>query len=183
MRGRILFFLMGSGGLILVALRLTPGPHSTPRVSPPHDVSEGKAVAELLRTNGTKHTASTGRKRPVTDGEMGFGDFTANTLRSLPRLSSLREKGRDFHLPPPELMDSNEAFAEIAEKMRRDPRLIPEGLEFYRACAASDSLTAIRAVCLRHLKDAIHRTKSAFPLDDSQFSEIVKRVADELPRE
>jgi hypothetical protein len=110
-----------------------------------------------------------------------FVSYLETSFSRLPTLSSLKlGKDGDFHHVPPQVIESSEIFGEIADRLKRSPQLIKDGLRFYAACALNEQLvTSIRAVCARNLKDWSKKSR----IDTSQvvIPENIERIANVIP--
>ena len=112
-----------------------------------------------------------------------FAKAANEALGTMPKTAEILAKNTDFHYAPAEILDGTAAFAAIWDSLKQNPELAPQGLGFYRDCAKDEQApTAIRAVCLRHMKDLAARTQTG-PIDESEFPELVRRVADKMPSE
>ncbi len=151
------------------------------------DASSPEKIAEVP----LKRNAAPGR--PVTTpvleaaGPKGtFSEFqklTADTLDRLPRTEDVRRNSRgDVHFNPPELMDASPSLGRIATTLRESPELIPQGIDFYRDCARrDDTLTAIRVLCLRHLRFWVKQQPEITEVDPRDYPEDLWKLAESLP--
>lgn len=125
---------------------------------------------------------SAARPTPTPASEEPFAEFSRETLQKLPTVDQVRSRTSDFHRPPLELSEGAHLIAQVENRLRAEPRLAREGMEFYRKCALEESvLTALRAVCLRSLKDWAKKAKLKELVRKDEYSERLHFIADQLP--
>ena len=72
-------------------------------------------------------------------------------------------------------MESGLALGRIAEKVARDPALLPQAIEFYAECAGAEELAqTVRALCLARYR---HHSGIRLPPGESPIPEAVVRLA------
>ncbi len=112
-----------------------------------------------------------------------FQKVTAETLASLPKVEDLRGRtDAEVHHSPPELMAVSPSLGRIAQTLREAPELIPQGIEFYDACARRDDiLTAVRVLCLRNLNYWTRQMPDVMQLEANDYPEDLWKIVESLP--
>ena len=122
--------------------------------------------------------------RPLPDispEELAFRQRSNQVLEDFPKKSILKERGRDQHKPPKELVEASSELGTIEDLLDKNPNLAKEGLRFYRKCALKDELlTSLRALCLHNLKTRAEKTGFDKRIRWSEFPDNLHRIADKL---
>lgn len=117
----------------------------------------------------------------ISSEELAFRQRAQRVLEDFPKKSILKERGRDPHKPPRELVDASNELGTIEDLLDKNPELVKEGLRFYRKCALTNELlTSLRALCLHNLKT--RATASGFDkrIRWNEFPDHLHRIADKL---
>ncbi|NDD91834.1 hypothetical protein EBZ37_07090 [bacterium] len=106
-----------------------------------------------------------------------FKKLTQTTLNSLVQQEELRKLStEELHTFPQILLKSAVELGKIAEKITKDPSLVPEAIEFYSRCAGAREIAqSIRALCLARYQHHSRATKGdhqALPAGDIPESVI-----------
>lgn len=102
-------------------------------------------------------------------------------LGGLPRRSDLRPSTKQGGSTSAGLLAASSGLGAISQSLRADTSLIADGLDFYRACVASDDiLVAVRAVCLKNLRYWTSRSRSTANTEEGSYPEQIKELADRL---
>lgn len=122
--------------------------------------------------------------RPLPDissEELAFRERAQQIIEDFPRKNILKEKERDLHKPPRELIEAGNELGALEDLLDKNPNLIKEGLRFYRRCALTDDLlTSLRALCLHNLKIRSHKSGFDKRIRWSEFPAYLHRIADKL---
>ncbi|NBX92941.1 MAG: hypothetical protein EB078_11020 [Proteobacteria bacterium] len=117
----------------------------------------------------------------ISKEEVAFRERTVEALRGFPRKDILKEKGRDLHTPPKELVEASQELGIIEDMLDKTPSLLSEGLKFYKECALSEELlTPLRALCLHNLKTRSKRAGVDGKVRWDLFPQNLHRIADKL---
>ncbi|NDD53330.1 hypothetical protein EBZ39_05570 [bacterium] len=122
--------------------------------------------------------------RPLPDissEELAFRERALRVLEDFPKKSVLKEKDRELHKPPKELIDASGELGAIEDLLDKNPELTKEGLRFYRRCALKeDLLTSLRALCLHNLKTRAKKSGFDKKIRWSDFPDHLHRISDKL---
>lgn len=112
-----------------------------------------------------------------------FQKVTADTLANLPRAEDVRARPDfDAHQSPAELMAISPSLGRIATTLREAPELIPQGIEFYDACARrEDILQPVRVLCLRNLTYWTRQMPEVMQVDPSKYPDELWDIVESLP--
>lgn len=117
----------------------------------------------------------------ISSEELAFRERANRVLEDFPKKNILKEKDRDLHKPPKELVDASSELGAIEDLLDKNPELIKEGLRFYRRCAlTNETLTSLRALCLHNLKTRAKKAGLDNRIRWSDFPEHLHRIADKL---
>lgn len=123
----------------------------------------------------------TAPKAEAAADELRLTTLTSRTLEKLQREPEPNPK-RDSHYSRPGLFDTSREFGEIADRLQKDSSAIPEGVDFYRACATDERvMVPIRAVCLRNLRYWSNKAQPQIPVNDTEFPDRLHELARALP--
>lgn len=115
--------------------------------------------------------------------EAEFRNYLREVSRELPRAEAIRNDGRDLSHAPVELRDVAVQFGKISGELNANPEHVPAAVNFFDECVRrEETLQAVRAVCLWHLRRLTLRMNRPGLIDESSLPEPVRRVADQLPR-
>jgi len=122
--------------------------------------------------------------RPLPDispEELAFRERAARILEDFPRKSILKDRGRNPHKPPRELVDASGELGALEDLLDKNPGLVKEGLRFYRKCALTNELlTSLRGLCLHNLKTRARSAGFENRIRWNEFPDHLHRIADKL---
>lgn len=130
---------------------------------------------DILYFPPTHARAKTHRPARKTENpsQSSFRKKASEIFDDLPRRDSNKQGG---------LLSAAPGLAAVSSSLSADNSLIPDGLDFYRECIASeDILLAVRAVCLKNYRFWNPRSPAAAQnSDEISFPEQIKKLADRL---
>lgn len=117
----------------------------------------------------------------ITSEKLAFRERAKRVIETFPKKNILKERDRDLHKPPKELLDASGELGAIEDLLDKNPELTKEGLRFYRKCTLSgDLLTSVRALCLHNLKTRAKASGFDTKIRWDEFPEFLHRIADRL---
>lgn len=90
---------------------------------------------------------------------------------------------KNGELPSPVVLEGGRLLGTVVQSLRNNPSQIPEALPFFQTCAQDDRLaTAIRASCLRKLKDFAKESPTSYQVRNEDFPKRIVRISEKLPK-